>query len=533
MDLKKWYQYMKKLSLQFKVIILAVTGFLGNIYWHLSGDKRIDITIYITDGLNIILSVTGFLVVITHLKYRKNIKVNFMAISYGILSILIIFKMYLFKEVQVKENLVLCMAECEWLLSMLQLIWLYIMTNHINEKWGERRWIKCIVSIFVVGIIILFTNYYIYKDATIQDIIHFNYYYSCTLIICFMLIIRKCIKERHRMPILEKEYITGSIIVQVLYQLITLIWKNTYYGGTAVILHILVSLNFIITFKFIYTSTREVVWKGTGDGLLNRQKQLKENEIEKGWLVLASYALKQHVCHMNHAASKIHKKITKGESTKIETYIDKIINNCHRLTKLTGNLFDLGKIDIGTMTSESRVVNLNRLVEMIIESIFPYTDIKKINVIFTQPLSPVFCYIDYDAMERVILNLLSNAIKYNHEGGTIKVHVNGRNGQAYLCVEDTGIGIPKQKVDKIFNRFERVEEGLAKAQEGSGLGLALVKSIVEIHHGKVYVVSEEYKGTLIGIELPLYVGQIEKEYVVNSHKKLKRKIQVEFSDISI
>lgn len=89
-------------------------------------------------------------------------------------------------------------------------------------------------------------------------------------------------------------------------------------------------------------------------------------------------------------------------------------------------------------------------------------------------------------IERIILNLLSNAIKYTRPDGKIIVNINSDKENVYISVKDTGIGMPKQKLNKIFNRYEQIDNKLTKSFNGSGIGLSLVKSLVEMHKGKNY-----------------------------------------------
>lgn len=131
----------------------------------------------------------------------------------------------------------------------------------------------------------------------------------------------------------------------------------------------------------------------------------------------------------------------------------------------------------------------------------------------------------------MLLNLISNAIKYSKPNGKISIYINEKQERAYICVEDTGIGIPEEKLKNIFERFERVETGFARTQEGSGLGLAIVKNIIEAHQGKINICSKENQGTLVSLNLPIYQGQKNRQLDIRSKATLKRKIEVEFADL--
>ena len=111
-----------------------------------------------------------------------------------------------------------------------------------------------------------------------------------------------------------------------------------------------------------------------------------------------------------------------------------------------------------------------------------------------------------DNIGRILLNLLSNAVKFTPRGGLINVSAKRKNTVVEIRVRDTGIGIPKEKCDIIFERFVQVDTSLRRISEGSGMGLAIVKRMVELHNGTIRVKSEEGKGTTFIIELPIIIN---------------------------
>jgi two-component system sensor histidine kinase VicK len=110
---------------------------------------------------------------------------------------------------------------------------------------------------------------------------------------------------------------------------------------------------------------------------------------------------------------------------------------------------------------------------------------------------------DRDKMERVVTNIVSNAVKYTPEGGRIKVVCGAKYAEAYITVEDNGIGIPKADLPRIFERFYRVDKARSRESGGTGLGLAIAKELCEMHGGKIKIDSEEKKGTKVTITLPM------------------------------
>jgi two-component system sensor histidine kinase VicK len=115
----------------------------------------------------------------------------------------------------------------------------------------------------------------------------------------------------------------------------------------------------------------------------------------------------------------------------------------------------------------------------------------------------MFGYFDHDRIEQVLLNIISNAIKYTEEDGEVKVHLEKEDGNAVLSVKDTGIGIPKEDLPRIFERFYRVDKARSRELGGTGLGLSIAKEIIEAHSGTIEIFSEVGEGTDVIIKLPL------------------------------
>jgi signal transduction histidine kinase len=144
--------------------------------------------------------------------------------------------------------------------------------------------------------------------------------------------------------------------------------------------------------------------------------------------------------------------------------------------------------------------------------------------------------IDSDKIERIMLNLLSNAVKFTKSGGEITVNLYERDEKFYISVKDNGFGIPQDKLHTIFERFIQVDKSLTRKREGSGIGLALVKSLVELHEGNITVNSREGEGSEFIIELPIRLVP-ENECSHHEENKIEdgviERISIEFSDIYI
>ena len=208
--------------------------------------------------------------------------------------------------------------------------------------------------------------------------------------------------------------------------------------------------------------------------------------------------------------------------------------NCYRLIRLINNLIDVTKIDSGYFNLNLINTNIVNVVEDITLSIVDYTENKGISLIFDTEVEEKTLACDPDKIERIILNLISNSLKFTEPGGSILVSILDEGQDLIISVKDTGIGISKNKQKIIFDRFIQVDKSLARNREGSGIGLSLVKSLVELHNGTITVKSELNKGSEFIIKLPSYLIEEKNDPVHTNNLYIQEnseKINIEFSDI--
>lgn len=221
------------------------------------------------------------------------------------------------------------------------------------------------------------------------------------------------------------------------------------------------------------------------------------------------------------------------ETNKLKHYMKGMRQNCYRLLRLINNLIDITKIDASFFHMEAHNHDIVALVEDIVLSTREYAAFKAINLDFNKHLSERITACDPDIVERIILNLLSNAIKFTLEGGHIDVSMFEKDNCIYIVVKDDGIGIPQDKVQMIFERFRQVDKSFTRNTEGSGIGLSLVKSLIEMHHGSISVKSEYGKGSEFTVGLPVIIAEEEEKDaspVMLSGTRVE-KMNVEYSDI--
>lgn len=210
--------------------------------------------------------------------------------------------------------------------------------------------------------------------------------------------------------------------------------------------------------------------------------------------------------------------------------------NCYRLLRLINNLIDMNKIELGFSTLCLKNGNIINVIENITLSVVEYANQKNISLIFDTQLEEKIIAFDCDKLERIILNLLSNAIKFTDSGGQINVDIYEVTDNLFISIKDTGCGIPPDMLYKIFDTFTQVDNSFRRCAEGSGIGLSLVKHLVEMHSGEIIAKSRLGLGSEFLIRLPM--KKVKEECYKNVYENdisacLVEKIKIEFSDIYI
>ncbi|HEY9803202.1 MAG TPA: GAF domain-containing protein [Leptolyngbyaceae cyanobacterium] len=209
------------------------------------------------------------------------------------------------------------------------------------------------------------------------------------------------------------------------------------------------------------------------------------------------------------------------------------LRNSRRLLRLVNQLLDLQRLDAGRMQPSFRPCDLVDFVSQIAESFRPYCEKKALNLV-TQLEECPKVYIDMEKFDKVVYNLLSNAMKFTPEGGTISVKLKSQDNNCILQVKDTGIGIVKEQIPYLFERFRQAEGSENRTYEGSGLGLALVKELVELHGGKVSVDSVYGKGTTFTLCLLTGDAHLPAQQVLDTPAELTTsRASVELADLEL
>ena len=181
------------------------------------------------------------------------------------------------------------------------------------------------------------------------------------------------------------------------------------------------------------------------------------------------------------------------------------LNETNRMMRMVTDLLSLSRIDNETSHLEVELTNFTAFITFILnrfDKIKNQDETKKYEIIRDYPITPIWVEIDTDKLTQVIDNIMNNATKYSPDGGTITVSIKTTDEQLILSIADEGLGIPKQDLPKIFDRFYRVDKARSRAQGGTGLGLAIAKEIIKQHQGFIWAKSEYGVGSTFTIVLP-------------------------------
>jgi signal transduction histidine kinase/DNA-binding NarL/FixJ family response regulator len=219
-------------------------------------------------------------------------------------------------------------------------------------------------------------------------------------------------------------------------------------------------------------------------------------------------------------------KISSQTSSNVIKDSEVIKRNSQRLLQLVNQLLDLSRLEAGKMKLEVSEQNIIQLLKGSFLSFASLAERKKITFKLNTTEENLDVYIDEDKVEKVINNLLSNAFKFTQEGGIIELKVSKDEEYVNISIQDTGVGIPKEKISKIFDRFYQVDGTHKREYEGTGIGLALSKELIELHKGKIGVESVEGKGTTITISIPLGKKHFKTE-------EIRKYVRVEKTDTDL
>ena len=329
--------------------------------------------------------------------------------------------------------------------------------------------------------------------------------------------------------ILEFLYDPNYIVEEIKYLTIRLLCKDNTYKWIELSLKYVKDKN-----VFIFTGIDVTKRKEVEEEKKKLEETIQLESIRNEFFGNISHEFKTPLNIILGIVQLIDKNIELDNITKenLIRHVDIMKQNSYRLLRLVNNLIDISRIDIGYYNLQPSNYNIVKVIEDITLSIAEYVKHKKINLIFNTDVEEITLACDPDKIERVMLNLLSNAIKYTDDNGDIYVSLNKVNEDVVVSVKDSGVGIPNDKLELIFDRFGQANDILSRRCEGSGIGLSIVKSIVEMHGGKIEVFSEIGKGSEFVFNIPIKILEEENVILTCDNKDYHvEKCNIEFSDI--
>lgn len=223
--------------------------------------------------------------------------------------------------------------------------------------------------------------------------------------------------------------------------------------------------------------------------------------------------------------------------SKFLNYIESCNQNIFRMIKLTNNLIDSMKIEEKLFRYNPANLEIVSFVEELCFRVGKFANEKSIEIIFDTEFEEKLVYFDPEHLERIILNILSNAIKFNKENGKIDVFITSKDGMIEIKVNDTGIGISKDNLNNVFNRFKFINNRMTKISEGCGIGLYIAKALSKMHNGDLIINSELGVGTEAIIKLPDIIddnkSKLNKVGSENIDYSQLDRMKIEFSDIYV
>ncbi len=233
--------------------------------------------------------------------------------------------------------------------------------------------------------------------------------------------------------------------------------------------------------------------------MLNRMQKLENSRQE--FVSNVSHELKTPITSIKVLADSL----LMQEDTPPELYREFLVDitdEIERENKIINDLLSLVKLDKTAGDMNIAPININELLEQILKRLTPIATKQNIEMIY-ESFRPVIAEVDEVKLSLAISNLIENAIKYNVEDGWVRVSLNADHKYFFIKVSDSGIGIPEEAQDFIFERFYRVDKARSRETGGTGLGLAITKNVIQMHRGAIKVYSKEGEGTTFNVRIPL------------------------------
>lgn len=429
-------------------------------------------------------------------------------------------------------------------LFRLSIVLLILFPNNKISLYIKKHKKNSILLTFLICFILIIPNFFINEyfnslSLTSMHLIIFILtlkFFNTSIIICLLV---KSVREKN---FIESVYATSLIILAL--RTIIFIQKGTYNKYIHLqYSNILFFIAFFVILAGLYIEISYFLLKNNElntqvENITNHMKEIEEvDKLRSQFFANLSHEFKTPINTIFSCIQMLNSKKEKSDDEFVQSYkiyAETIKKNCYRMIRLTNNLVDITKFNSGFINKNFHNYNIVELVEDISMSVIPYLESKNINLIFDTLVEEAVIKCDSDYIERIILNILSNSIKFSKENGNILIFMDSDSRFVTIKISDDGIGIEKDKLCSVFQPFIQGDKSLTRKKEGSGIGLSLVKSLVQLHNGIVYFNPHVESGSEIIIKLP-NVQLNEPDESVNNYASTKEtivsKINIEFSDI--
>lgn len=500
------------------------------------------------NSINIVIGIIAIPCCLLYYYMYRNNEFFILTLSYISIFIEYIYVNYIYVNyIGVNLELSQCLINFPFIFRIFLLTIAIFNDGKSVKRITENKKLSVIIAL-LLNIIIIYievklglNEFFHRKNPFIWNVFQINILVYYTVLL-FLLAIR-CIRKKEFIYTIFISTISIFSIRRVFYYSI----YNNYNNNIVEYNKVLTFIAYLILLTGLYI---EIIRRIEESIRLNRQindfqklkikyKEIKEVEKAKGqFFANLSHEIKTPINIIYSCVQLLDINKEEGEKSlwnSYNKYDNTIKQNCYRLLRLVNNLVDITKIDSGYMNLNFVNYEIVGLVEDITLSIVPYVESKNINVLFDTFIEELEIRCDPESIERVILNLISNAVKFTNNDGNICVLMDADDNYVTIRVKDDGVGISKDVQEEIFKRFVQEDKSFNRKKEGSGIGLALVKSLVELHDGQVYLESNVEKGSEFVVKLPNVRIENKEEndnkVMDADNKPLVQKIHIEFSDI--
>ena len=494
-------------------VVGAISIFCSVLYYYIHKDEYFYIFSLNYISIYVEFLMTNHLSFIENINFFAGVNLNFASIGFG--SIIRTILMYLMVYDKNKINRYLYKHTLLGILFIIIItiggvkLDLFIFKEHIQIVRGESiHIIKNLINLLTYLLLVEMCRKYFRKK---------NFNYFVTFISIDIMFLSRILLNADLYKNLDRMYILNRVVLSL--------------GFLGIILTLFFEI--IIQFKENEELNSEVVIQK------NAVDKLKaEEEMRTQFFANISHELKTPL-NIIMCTTKLLKACSSDKDEFLKyynKYENTITQNSSRMLRLIDNIIDITKFDVGCFKMNFKNCEIVSLIEDITLSIAQYEKINGRNIIFDTNCEVIEICCDADSIERVILNLLSNAVKFTKENGNILVKLEKQTDYIIITVKDDGIGIPKEFRKSVFERFVQVDKSFRRNVEGSGIGLSLVKSIVDLHDGEIYLKDSDEIGAEFVIKLPNILLEDEESQnssyqIEDRSAEIKDKILKEFSDI--